>query len=246
MDLKGKSAVVTGGASGLGLAVVHRLQARGASVVVADVQRGDNDLGDAIFAECDVTAEAPVQAAIDQAAAAGPLAAMVCCAGIGGAKKILGKGGPLSLEDYNRTIQVNLVGSFNCLRLGAWAMKDAPADEDGQRGVIFLTASVAAFEGQIGQAAYASSKGGILGLVLPAAREFARHGIRVMAIAPGIFETPMLAAVPEKARQALAEGVPFPKRLGKPSEFADLVEAIVDNTMLNGYTIRLDGALRMV
>lgn len=246
MDLKGRSAVVTGGASGLGLAVVHRLQQRGAKVVVADVQRGDNDLGEAIFAACDVTAEAPVQAAIDQAVAAGPLAAMICCAGIGGAQKILGKQGPLSLDDFNRTIQVNLIGSFNCLRLGAWAIKDSPADADGQRGAVILTASVAAFEGQIGQAAYAASKGGIVGLVMPAARELARHGIRVLAVAPGIFETPMLAAVPEKARAALAEGVPFPKRLGKPAEFAAMVETFLDSTMLNGTTVRLDGALRMV
>jgi len=246
MDLSGRSALVTGGASGLGLAVVKRLQQRGARVVVADVRRGDNDMGEAIFVECDVTAEAPVRAAVDRAVQAGPLAAMVCCAGIGEPAKILGKDEPLSLETYQRTIQINLVGSFNCLRLGAWAMKDSPADEDGQRGVIFLTASVAAFEGQIGQAAYSSSKGGIVALVMPAARELARHGIRVMAIAPGIFETPMLAKVPEKARAALAAGVPFPKRLGRPTEFAACVESILDNPMLNGTTIRLDGALRMV
>jgi 3-hydroxyacyl-CoA dehydrogenase/3-hydroxy-2-methylbutyryl-CoA dehydrogenase len=245
MDLKGRSAIVTGGASGLGLAVVQKLQKRGAKVIVADVQRGENDLGGAEFVECNVTDEASVQAAVDAATKAGPMAALVCCAGIGGAAKILGREGPLGLDDFSRTIQVNLVGSFNAMRLAAWAMKDAPADEDGQRGAIVLTASIAAFEGQVGQAAYAASKGGLVGLTLPAARELARYGIRVVSLAPGIFDTPMLAKVPEKARAALAEGVPFPKRLGAPEEFGAMVMTILDSNMLNGTTVRLDGSLRM-
>ncbi len=246
MDLQGKSAVVTGGASGLGLAVAHRLGERGAKVVVADVKRGENDLGDALFVECDVTSEPAMEKVINAATGAGPLAAVVCCAGIGIAAKILGKEAPQSLESFNKVLQVNLIGSFNALRLGAWAMRDNEPDADGQRGAVVLTASIAAYEGQVGQAAYAASKGGIVGLCLPAARELARQGIRVMALAPGIFDTPMLAAVPEKVRQQLAAGVPFPKRLGQPEEFARTVESILDSPMLNGSTIRLDGALRMI
>ncbi len=246
MDLDAKSAVVTGGASGLGLSVVKKLQAKGAKVVVADVQRGSNDLGGAEFVECDVTSHEAMQKAIDAAVAQGPLSAMVCCAGIGTANKIVGRDAPQSLEDFNRVLQVNLLGSFNGLRLAAWAMKDNEPDEDGQRGVIVLTASIAAFEGQVGQVAYSASKGGIVGMVLPAARELAKRGVRVAAIAPGIFDTPMLAKVPENVRQELAKGVPFPKRLGKPEEFASMVGTIMDNTMINGITLRLDGALRMV
>ncbi len=246
MDLVAKSAVVTGGASGLGLSVVRALQGKGAKVVVADVQRGSNDLGGAQFVECDVTSHDAVQKAIDVAVDQGPLWAVVCCAGIGTANKIIGKDGPQNLEDFNRVLQVNLLGSFNALRLAAWAMKDNKPDADGQRGAIVFTASIAAFEGQVGQVAYSASKGGIVGMVLPAARELARSGIRVVAIAPGIFDTPMLAKVPENVRKSLAQGVPFPKRLGKPEEFASMVETIMDNTMINGITLRLDGALRMI
>lgn len=246
MDLNGKSAVVTGGASGLGLSVVKTLQGKGAKVVVADVQRGSNDLGGAEFVQCDVTSQEAMQKAIDSALGQGPLWAMVCCAGIGTASKIIGKTAPQSLEDFNRVLQVNLLGSFNGLRLAAWAMKENETDEDGQRGAIVLTASIAAFEGQVGQVAYSASKGGIVGMVLPAARELAKSGIRVTAIAPGIFDTPMLAKVPESVRQSLAQGVPFPKRLGKPEEFASMVGTIMDNTMINGITLRLDGALRMI
>ena len=245
MELKNKSAVVTGGASGLGLSVVRRFEQLGARVVVADVQRGENDLGEARFVECDVTDGASMQAAVDAAVEAGPLGALVCCAGLGGAKKILGKDGPLPLADYSRIIQVNLVGSFNSLRLAAWAMRDNEPGADGERGVIVLTSSLAAYEGQVGQAAYSSSKAGLVGLTLPAARELARFGVRVVTIAPGIFDTPMLARLPDQVRQALGESVPFPKRLGRPEEYASLVVEILQNQVLNGTTIRLDGALRL-
>ncbi len=251
MEIEGKSAIVTGGASGLGAATVRRLLARGARVVIADVNeaagRGlaEASEGRAVFVRTDVTDEAAMRAAVAAATALGPLSLLVAAAGIGIARKILGKEGPHPLSDFRRVLEVNLVGTFNALRLAAAAMRQNEPDRDGERGVIVVTASVAAYEGQIGQAAYSASKGGVSALVLPAARELARYGIRVVGIAPGIFDTPMLGALPEAAKASLAEQVPFPRRLGRPEEYAALVEHIVENPMLNGTTLRLDGALRM-
>ena len=193
----------------------------------------------------DVTDPEAVRTALAQAQAHGPLAVLVNCAGVALAEKILGREGPHDLEAFARVVQVNLVGTFNALRLAAWAMKDNPPNADGERGVIVNTASVAAFEGQVGQAAYSAAKGGVAALTLPAARELARHGIRVVTIAPGIFDTPMLHGLPEPTRAALAQQVPFPARLGRPEEYAALVAHIVENPMLNGTVIRLDGALRL-
>ncbi len=251
MEIEGKSAIVTGGASGLGEATVRRLLARGARVVIADVNeaagRGlaEASEGRAVFVRTDVTDEAAMRAAVAAATALGPLSLLVAAAGIGIARKILGKEGPHPLSDFRRVLEVNLTGTFNALRLAAAAMRQNEPDRDGERGVIVVTASVAAYEGQIGQAAYSASKGGVSALVLPAARELARYGIRVVGIAPGIFDTPMLGALPEAAKASLAEQVPFPRRLGRPEEYAALVEHIVENPMLNGTTLRLDGALRM-
>ncbi len=251
MEIEGKSVIVTGGASGLGAATVRRLLARGARVVIADVNEAagrsleEASGGLAVFVPTDVTDEAAMQAAVAAATALGPLSLLVAAAGIGVAKKILGKEGPHPLSDFRRVLEVNLVGTFNALRLAAMAMRQNEPDQDGERGVIVVTASVAAYEGQIGQAAYSASKGGVSAFVLPAARELARYGIRVVGIAPGIFDTPMLGALPEAAKASLAEQVPFPRRLGRPEEYAALVEHIVENPMLNGTTLRLDGALRM-
>ncbi len=251
MRVTGAVALVTGGASGLGEATVRRLHRLGARVVVADVAvaRGHSlaaELGEgARFVEVDVTDEAAVSRAVQAAVDLGPLRILVNAAGIGVARRILGREGPMPLDEFARVIQVNLVGTFNALRLAAAAMAEAPPDEEGERGVIVNTASVAAFEGQIGQAAYAASKGGVVGLTLPAARELARFGIRVVAIAPGVFDTPMMRALPEPVRTSLETQVPFPPRLGRPDEYAALVQHIVENPMLNGAVIRLDGALRM-
>ena len=253
MDIKGTSAIVTGGASGLGNATVKMLHSLGARVVIADVidERGQaaaQELGDgAVFVKTDVTDEAAGQQAVDTAVAQhGGLNILINCAGIGGAIKILNRDGSVhDLEKYRRIITVNLIGTFNMLRLSAAAMAKGAPNAGGERGVIVNTASVAAYEGQIGQAAYASSKGGIIALTLPAAREFSRQGIRVMAIAPGIFDTDMLAKVPEPVRKTLGESVPFPSRLGQPEEYADLIRHIIENPMLNGESIRIDGALRM-
>jgi NAD(P)-dependent dehydrogenase (short-subunit alcohol dehydrogenase family) len=252
MEIKNSSVIVTGGASGLGAATARRLRGLGAKVVIADLltEAGEalaGELGDgALFSPTDVTSEASVvrtvQLAVERHSG---LQILVNCAGIGGAMKILGKEGPHDLGHYSKIIQVNLIGTFNMLRLSAQAMAAGAPGAGGERGVIVNTASAAAFEGQIGQAAYASSKGGIVGLTLPAARELARHGIRVVAIAPGLFDTPMLARVPEAAKASLGEQVPFPSRLGRPEEYAALVQHIVENPMLNGEVIRLDGALRM-
>ncbi|WRP15812.1 SDR family NAD(P)-dependent oxidoreductase [Geochorda subterranea] len=247
----GAVALVTGGASGLGEAAVRRLHRLGARVVVADVAvaRGQSlaaELGEgARFVEVDVTDEAAVSRSVQAAVGLGPLRILVNAAGIGVARRILGREGPMPLDEFARVIQVNLVGTFNALRLAAAAMAEAPPDEEGERGVIVNTASVAAFEGQIGQAAYAASKGGVVGLTLPAARELARFGIRVVTIAPGVFDTPMVGALPEPVRTSLEAQVPFPPRLGRPDEYAALVQHIVENPMLNGAVIRLDGALRM-
>ncbi len=252
MQIQGSSALVTGGASGLGGATVRRLAAQGAHVIIADVNEATGaalaaELGERVlFVRTDVTDEASmgraVQAAVERS---GGLRILVCCAGIGPPQRILGKEGPHDLAFFNRVIQVNLVGTFNALRLGAAVMAQGEPGEDGERGVVVNTASVAAFDGQIGQAAYSASKGGIVGLTLPAARELARFGIRVVTIAPGIFDTPLMAGLPEPARLSLGQQVPFPSRLGNPDEYAALVQHIVENRMLNGEVIRLDGAIRM-
>jgi NAD(P)-dependent dehydrogenase (short-subunit alcohol dehydrogenase family) len=237
-----RSALVTGGASGLGRAAALALKARGYKVVVLDLKRGEEDLR---YVEGDVVREGDVERAVAEAMAQGPLFAVVNAAGIGLARKILGREGPHDLESFWRVLEVNLVGTFNVLRLAAWAMRENPPDGEGQRGVIVNTASVAAYEGQIGQAAYAASKGGVVALTLPAARELAEWGIRVVTIAPGLFDTPLLQGLPERAKASLAEQVPFPRRLGRPEEYAALVLHILENPMLNGEVVRLDGALRM-
>ncbi len=251
MRIEGKSALVVGGASGLGEATARRLRSAGASVTIADlnVEKGEAlaaELGDeARFVEANVLEAEQVEAAVDAATASGELRASICCAGIGWAQRTVSKQGPHDLEIFANVVKVNLIGTFNVLRLAAAAMAANEPSEDGERGVCVNTASIAAFDGQIGQVAYAASKGGIVGLTLPAARDLSGRGVRVMTIAPGLFDTPLLAALPEDAREALGAGIPFPSRLGLPSEYADLVAAIVANPMLNGETIRLDGALRM-
>jgi NAD(P)-dependent dehydrogenase (short-subunit alcohol dehydrogenase family) len=249
MEIKGHAAIVTGGASGLGAATARALAAAGGKVAILDVNEKAaaevaREIG-GVAAACDVADAKSAAAAIETASKAhGPARVLVNCAGIGPAKRIVGRDGPMPLEDYERVIRVNLIGTFNMMRLVAAAMQGVDP-VDGERGVIVSTASVAAFEGQIGQAAYSSSKGGVAALTLPAAREFAAFGIRVMAIAPGIFGTPMLKALPQEAQDSLGVSVPFPKRLGEPAEFAALVVHIVRNGYLNGEVIRLDGALRM-
>jgi len=252
MEVKGKSALISGGASGLGEATTRRLHEGGASVVISDLnsEKGEalaSELGArAAFVEANVMEEDQVQAAVDAAAGAeGGLRVSVCCAGIGWAQRTTSKQGPHNLEYFSNVVKVNLIGTFNVLRLAATAMSQNEPDEEGERGVCVNTASIAAFDGQIGQTAYAASKAGIVGLTLPAARDLAGRGIRVNTIAPGLFDTPLLAALPEENRQALGAGIPFPSRLGDPAEFAQLALAIVENQMLNGETIRLDGAIRM-
>lgn len=252
MEIEGKSVIVTGGASGLGEATVRKLHSHGARVTIADVNsdRGKSLQADlqqgTAFIETDVRNATSVQQTIDQVMQQhGGLHILVNCAGIAIAEKILGKEGPHNLDRFAAVIQVNLIGTFNTLRLAAAAMAGNQPDQEGERGVIINTASVAALEGQIGQAAYSASKGGVVALTLPAARELARQGIRVVTIAPGTFDTPLLSGLPEKARTSLGEQVPFPSRLGRPEEFASLVLHIAENVMLNGETIRLDGALRM-
>ena len=250
MEIKGQAAIVTGGASGLGAATARALAASGAKVAVFDLnEKGAAEVAASIkgiAVACDVADSASAEAAVKKAAADhGPARILVNCAGIGPAKRIVGRDGPMPLADFEKVIRINLIGSFNMMRLAAAAMQPLPELADGERGVIVSTASVAAFEGQIGQSAYASSKGGVAALTLPAAREFAQFGVRVLAIAPGIFGTPMLRALPQEAQDSLGAAVPFPKRLGEPNEFASLVMHIVSNTYLNGEVIRLDGALRM-
>ncbi|MDQ0851675.1 NAD(P)-dependent dehydrogenase (short-subunit alcohol dehydrogenase family) [Arthrobacter sp. B3I9] len=269
MDIKGTVALVSGGASGLGAATARRLFDAGASVVLLDLPgsageafaaelNGRTEQNDAdpvtpaptaVFVPADVTNEEQVQAAVDAAADLGPLRIVVNCAGIGTPGKVLGRDGVLPLEDFNRVVQINLVGTFNVLRLAAAAMaatEPAMTELGGpERGVIINTASVAAFDGQIGQPAYAASKGAVAAMTLPIARELARSLVRVVTIAPGIFETPMMAGLPQEAQDSLGRQVPHPSRLGRPGEYANLVAHIVDNAMLNGETIRLDGAIRM-
>ncbi|MGA0596765.1 SDR family NAD(P)-dependent oxidoreductase [Enterovirga sp. CN4-39] len=250
MKVEGIAAIVTGGASGLGLATAQALAGAGAKVALVDL----NEQGAKAAAEplggigigCDVSDAASAEAAVARAAEAhGPARILINCAGVATPGRIVGKNGPLDLSVYSRVIAINLIGTFNMMRLVAAAAQSLDPLDGGERGVIVSTASVAAYEGQVGQAAYASSKAGIVGLTLPAAREFAPVGIRVCAIAPGIFETPMLLGLPQDVQDSLGRSVPFPSRLGKPEEYADLVMSIIRNPMLNGETIRLDGAIRM-
>ena len=251
MRVEGANALVVGGASGLGEATARRLRAAGARVTVADLNAEGGEalaaeLGeDTAFVAADVLEAEQVEAAVAAASEAGPLRISVCCAGIGWAERTVSRRGPHDLEIFSNVIRVNLIGTFNVLRLAAAAMVENEPDEGGERGLCVNTASIAAFEGQIGQVAYSASKGGIVGLTLPAARDLAGRGVRVLTIAPGLFDTPLLAGLPAEQREALGAGIPFPSRLGLPAEYADLVAAIAANPMLNGETIRLDGALRM-
>ncbi len=252
MQIENRTFLVTGGASGLGAASARRLAAARANIIIADLQAAAGDalateLGaQAVFVATDVTSEASAQAAIDAAIRRfGGLHGLVNCAGILGAARIVGREGPHDLALFQKVVEVNLIGTFNMLRLAAAVMAKNEPTAEGERGAIINTASVAAFEGQIGQAAYAASKGGVASLTLPAARELARFGIRVVTIAPGIFETAMMGAAPEPVRQSLAGQAAFPQRFGRPDEYAQLVQQIIENPMLNGCTIRLDGAVRM-
>ena len=249
MEIRGKVFVVTGGASGLGEGTARMLAAEGATVVIADMQaeKGEalaRSVGGA-FVRCDVTQEADAQAAIDKAVSLGKFMGLVNCAGIAPAEKTVGKSGAHSLAAFSKVVTVNLIGSFNMIRLAAEARSRNDPESTGERGVLVSTASVAAYDGQIGQAAYSASKGGIVGMTLPIARDLARSGIRNMTIAPGIFGTPMLFGMPQDVQDALAAGVPFPSRLGTPQDYAKLVKHIVENEMLNGEVIRLDGAIRL-
>ncbi len=250
MKLKDQAAIVTGGASGLGAATARRLAKEGAKVALCDINA---KLAETVAAEiggiavaCDVADAASAEAAIATAAKAhGPARVLINCAGIGVAKRVVGREGPMALADFDRVIRVNLIGSFNMLRLAAVGMSKLEPLADGERGVVVSTASVAAFDGQIGQAAYSASKGGIVAMTLPIARELAQFGIRVLAIAPGLFLTPLLAGLPQEAQDSLSASIPFPRRLGDPSEFASLVMQMIDNPYLNGEVVRLDASLRM-
>jgi len=250
MEIRGHAAVVTGGASGLGAAMAQELARAGAKVACLDVnleaaRAVAKEIGGCAV-KCDVTdADGAASALTEAQAQQGAARILVNCAGVGPAKRIVGRDGPMPLGDFDRVIKINLIGTFNMMRLAAAAMQSLPVLAEDERGVILMTASVAAFEGQIGQAAYSASKGGIAALTVPAAREFAQFGIRVATIAPGIFHTPMLMALPEEARRSLAASVPFPKALGRPDQFAALARHIIENTYINGEVIRLDGALRM-
>jgi NAD(P)-dependent dehydrogenase (short-subunit alcohol dehydrogenase family) len=250
VQIDGSSAIVVGGASGLGEATVRSLHQRGALVTIADVnaEKGAalaSELG-LVFVACDVREEAQVEAAVEAAAKRnGGLRVAVCCAGTGWAQKVAGSKGPHPLLPFETIIAINLIGTFNVLRFAASAMIANEPLDDGERGVCVNTASIAAYDGQVGQIAYSASKGGVVALTLPAARDLAQYGIRVNTIAPGLFDTPLLAALPEEARQKLGAGVPFPQRLGEPAEYAQLACQLIENRMLNGETIRLDGALRM-
>jgi 3-hydroxyacyl-CoA dehydrogenase / 3-hydroxy-2-methylbutyryl-CoA dehydrogenase len=250
--LEGAGALVAGGASGLGEATAEALAERGARVAVVDLN-GDAAAelagrlgGEAVSLQADVTNEDEVRAAVDGALESlGQIRFVVSCAGVGWAERVVGREGPANLQPFETVVRINLIGTFNVLRLGAAAMAANDPDEDGERGAVVMTASIAAWDGQIGQTAYSASKGGVVSLTLPAARDLARQGIRVCTIAPGTFDTPLLGALPQEARDALAAQIPFPQRLGRPAEFAQLACHIAENQMLNGETIRLDGALRM-
>lgn len=250
MDIEGSGAIVVGGASGLGEATARRLTAQGANVTIADInEEKGKALADELHAEfvlCDVTDEASVESAVTSAAhAEGGLRIAVTCAGTGIAMKVAGSKGPHPLGPYETILKINLFGTFNVLRYAATAMLGNDPNAGGERGVLINTASIAAFDGQIGQIAYAASKGGVVGMTLPAARDLSPYGIRVVTIAPGLFDTPLLASLPEPAREALGASVPFPARLGDPAEYAQLAAHVVENAMLNGETIRIDGSLRM-
>ncbi|WP_265919292.1 3-hydroxyacyl-CoA dehydrogenase [Cupriavidus nantongensis] len=249
MDIKDNVFIITGGASGLGAGTARLLAEAGARVVIADLNEA---AGQALatetggrFVRCDVTSEADGQAVVAVAQSLGRLAGLVNCAGIATASKTVGKNGPHPLDAFDKTIRINLIGTFNMIRLAAAAMVQNAPDSEGERGVIINTASVAAFDGQIGQAAYAASKGGVVGMTLAIARDLARDGVRCMTIAPGLFETPMLLGMPQEVQDALGKMVPFPSRLGRPAEYAKLARSIIENPMLNGEVIRLDGAIRM-
>ncbi|WP_066069607.1 3-hydroxyacyl-CoA dehydrogenase [Neobacillus soli] len=252
MEIKVCHAIVTGGASGLGEATVRNIVGNGGKAVIFDQseengKRLERELGEAVlFLKADVTKEGDIQDAVNKAAEfMGGVNTVVNCAGIGIAEKVLGRNGAHNLSLFSRVINVNLIGTFNVIRIAAEIMSSNEVNDQNERGVIINTASVAAYDGQIGQAAYSASKGGIVGMTLPIARELARHGIRVMTIAPGLFHTPMFDTLPKEARDSLGKMVPFPSRLGYPSEYAQLVQSIIENPMLNGETIRLDGAIRM-
>lgn len=252
MKIQNKTFLVTGGASGLGFATAEMIIENGGNAMLLDVnaeagEKAETELGkNAKFVKTDVTNEAEVQNAIDISVKHfGGIHGVANCAGVGPAMRVVGKNGPHALDFFSKVININLIGTFNVLRLATNVMQNNEPNEDGERGIIINTASVAAFDGQIGQAAYSASKGGIVAMTLPIARELARMGIRVMAIAPGIFETPLLASLPKEVQDSLGQQVPFPSRLGKPFEFANLVKHIIENTMLNGEVIRLDGAIRM-
>lgn len=252
MEIKGHTFLVTGAASGLGFATAEMLVHAGGQVLMLDVQeeKGQNAAGilgpKAYFLLCDVRTETQVQAAVQMAKEKlGGVHGLINCAGLGPAKRVVGKEGPHPLDAFEQIVQVNLIGTFNTLRLAANEMQKNTPNTDGERGIVINTASVAAFDGQIGQAAYAASKGGIVSMTLPIAREFAQLGIRVNCIAPGIFETPLLKNLPQEVQDSLANQIPFPMRLGKPAEYANLVKHMIENTMLNGEVVRLDGAIRM-
>ncbi|WP_341247856.1 3-hydroxyacyl-CoA dehydrogenase [Cupriavidus pauculus] len=249
MDIQGNVFIVTGGASGLGAGTAQMLADAGGKVVIADLNEAAgtalaSKLGGQ-FVKCDVASESDGQAAVDAALKLGRLSGLVNCAGIAVASKTVGKNGPHPLDAFEKTIRVNLIGTFNMIRLAAAAMVQNTPDAEGERGVVINTASVAAFDGQIGQAAYAASKGGVVSMTLAIARDLSRDGVRCMTIAPGLFETPMLLGMPQEVQDALGKMVPFPPRLGRPAEYARLVQAIIGNPMMNGEVIRLDGAIRM-
>ena len=243
--------IVTGGASGLGGAVSRMIAANGGGVVIADVQSDKGELlarelgGDARFVRCDVTSEQDAQATVEAAQALGALRGLINCAGVAIAEKTVGRDAPHALPNFTRVIGINLIGTFNMIRVAANAMSRLDATADGERGVLINTASVAAYDGQIGQAAYAASKGGVVAMTLPIARDLARQGIRCVTIAPGLFATPMLLGMPQEVQDALGKQPPFPSRLGKPDEYAALAKHVIENVMLNGETIRLDGAIRL-
>ncbi len=250
MDINGLSAIVTGGGSGLGEATARELASRGAKVAILDLGRSNGaevaSSLSGVFVEADVTSDEQVTAAVASAAAAhGGVHLLVNCAGIASAERTVGREGPASLDGFVRTVTINLIGTFNAIRVAATEMVKNEPNDEGERGAIINTASVAAFEGQIGQAAYSASKGGVVGMTLPIARDLARNGVRNNTIAPGLFLTPMLMGLPEAARDALGDVTPFPARLGKPEEYAQLACSIIENPMINGETIRLDGALRL-
>ena len=251
MQIKGNAFIVTGGASGLGEAVSRMIVANGGHVVIADVQvdKGEalaRELGSfARFVQCDVTREEHARSAVTVATAIGVLRGLINCAGVATGEKTVGKDGPHALESFARVIGINLIGTFNMIRVAAQAMSSQETTSDGERGVLINTASVAAYDGQIGQAAYAASKGGVVGMTLPIARDLARQGIRCVTIAPGLFATPMLLGMPPEVQEALGKQPPFPSRLGRPDEYAALAQHIIENIMLNGETIRLDGAIRL-